>query len=115
MKERRDVGPTSPARASYLAANDGAGLVVVPMAELIAAIREAVGESRGDAAPEPRRLLDRSALAEALSCSPSLVGKLRREGMPCLYVGDSPRFVLADCLRWIADRPLPAASAKETA
>lgn len=46
-------------------------------------------------------LLDREALAAALGCSSSLVDKLRRQGLPTLKFGESPRFELDRCLEWI--------------
>jgi hypothetical protein len=87
-----------------LAANDGN----VPAFTLTSAQLEAVvlrGVSRalaeqGPAEPAPR-LLDRVALARALGCSPGMVDKCRREGMPCVRVGDSPRFEYEDCIAWL--------------
>jgi hypothetical protein len=98
-------------RSSYLTdsrpravANDAPqGLVVMSAAELLVLIRDAVGEAPKEPGREPR-LLDRAGLAERLACSPGHVDRMRRDGMPCLYVGDSPRFVFDDCVRWIAER-----------
>ena len=56
----------------------------------------------------PPRLLDRARCAEALSCSPATVDRLRKEGMPCLYVGESPRFVFEDCVRWLSEQKVSA-------
>jgi hypothetical protein len=46
-------------------------------------------------------LLDRNALAKALTCSPSHVDNLRKQGLPTVLLGDSPRFILADVLAWL--------------
>lgn len=59
------------------------------------------GLERQRAAPSEGLLLDRNELALAFDCSAGLVDKLRRQGMPCLYLGDSPRFERAACLAWL--------------
>lgn len=46
-------------------------------------------------------LLDRTALARALSCSPSTVDNMRKKGMPTLFIGEAPRFELAAVLHWV--------------
>lgn len=51
-----------------------------------------------------RALLDRNGLAISFGCSASLVDKLRREGMPCVMVGCSPRYELDACLEWLKGR-----------
>lgn len=116
MTESRRSKDARPARSSYLtdsrsrasrqsaAANDGAGLVLVPLADLLDAIRDAVGEANTGAREPGSRLNDRVELAERMSCSPATVDKMRRDGMPCLYVGDSPRFVFEDCVRWMGEQ-----------
>lgn len=55
---------------------------------------------------EPRRpaLLTRDALARELSISPSCLARLRREGLPTLFVAGMPRFELADALAWLRAR-----------
>lgn len=105
-----------PSRAKYLrlgervangaspgdTANDNAPAFTVTRGELASmvgqAVREAVREALGQDAPA---LLDREALALALGCSAGFVDKLRRQGMPHLRLGDSPRFELARCLAWL--------------
>jgi hypothetical protein len=78
-------------------------LVVLRLDELLDAIRAAVSETTGQ--PDPNsRLLDRERLAERLCCSISTVDQLRRDGMPCLYVGDSPRFVYEAVLAWMSEQ-----------
>lgn len=86
------------------AANDGAGLVVVSIAELREAIRDAVAEATEGKPRSGARLLDRQGAAEALACSVAQLDKMRAAGMPCLYVGASPRFVFDDCVRWLTEQ-----------
>jgi hypothetical protein len=69
-------------------------------------VREALTEALADRAsskPAPT-LLDRAGLANALGCSLPHVDKLRRQGMPCIRLGDVPRFELARCLEWLRGR-----------
>lgn len=110
MRERRlaESGVLRPdyltdSRSPVTVANDG-GLVLVPLRQLLDAIGDAV---RGAGGVEPSaggRLLDRHQLAERLSVSAGTVDRLRRQGMPTLYVGESPRYVYDDCVRWLGER-----------
>lgn len=69
------------------------------LAELVRnAVAEALAEQREDA---PALLLDRSGIAKALGCSPSTINRLRQEGMPCVLLGDSPRFEADRCVEWL--------------
>jgi hypothetical protein len=52
----------------------------------------------------PPRLLDRRGLAEALGCGVDTVDKLRKDGLPTVWVVDSPRFDFAECLAWLKAR-----------
>lgn len=92
--------------AGLPAANDVGGLVVTTSVQLAALVREAVrdaleceGAARGS---RGGLFFDRAEIAERLSVSPGLIDKMRRQGMPCVYVGDSPRFSLDECLAWCA-------------
>lgn len=82
-------------------ASDGAPAFTVTRGELAAMVRQAVASALEAIGARPPALLDREDLAAALGCSSSLVDKLRRGGMPCVRLGDSPRFELAACLSWI--------------
>lgn len=78
-------------------------IVVTPeaLAELVrSAVSEALAEARQDSAPV---LLDRNGIAKALGIGLSTVDKFRRENMPCLMVGESPRFLLDECLAWLRE------------
>jgi hypothetical protein len=82
--------------------NDNAPAFTVTRAELRGLVRQAVLEATAAAAAAPApALLDREGLAFELGCSSALVDKFRRRGMPCLRLGDSPRFELAECLAWL--------------
>lgn len=75
------------------------------LAELIrAAVEEALAEQRQDLAPA---LLDRAGIARALGISPSTVDRLRRDGLPCVLIGDSPRFLAAECVSWLLENRRP--------
>lgn len=69
---------------------------------VMASVCEALEGARGSAAPPA--LLDREQLAGALQISLGTLAKLRREGLPELIVGDSPRFDLGEVLAWLRDR-----------
>lgn len=62
------------------------------------AVSDALAKDRPRALP---KLLDRNGLADALGCSSSQVDKLRLRGMPCVRLGDSPRFELEACVEWL--------------
>lgn len=96
------------AGAEPAAANDippGATIVTtaaqlshVVRAEVLAALEEA-GAGRAPAGA-PRQLT-RAELAQALGVSMGMVDVLRKRGMPCRRIGDSPRYELQACLDWI--------------
>lgn len=98
----------APGRAKHLreaaAANDTGAAFTLTRGELAALVSSAVGEALERGAPTRVRLLDRAGAAAALSCSPATVDKLRRAGMPCVYLGDSPRFDVETCVEWLRER-----------
>lgn len=83
-------------------------LIVATPEQLAELIRKAVGrvlvEQREDVAPA---LLDRSGIGRTLGISPSTVDRLRREGLPCVLIGDSPRFLAAECVSWLLENRRP--------
>jgi len=86
------------------AVNDNERVFTMTRAELESLVSRAVGQAFiGITDERGGRLLDRNELALRLSCSAGHVDKMRRDGMPCLYLGDSPRFVFADCVRWLSE------------
>ena len=90
-----EVGETAPE-------NDNAPAFTVTrgqLGELVrGAVAEAMAEAAGAVAPA---LLDRQQLGVVLGCSPAMVDKLRKQGMPAVMLGSSPRFEAADCLGWL--------------
>lgn len=83
-------------------ANDTAPAFTVTRGELAGLVREAVAEAiDGHPGAPPAALLTREQLGAALGCSPSMVDKLRKQGMPAVWLGASPRFEVQDCLGWL--------------
>lgn len=82
--------------------------VVVTPEELSELIRRAVVvallEQRQHVTPA---LLDRAGIAQRLGTSPSTVDRLRREGMPVVWLCDSPRFEADACLAWLREHCRP--------
>lgn len=72
---------------------------------------EAVLADRNQTSSISPALLDRQGIASALGVSAGTVDKLRRDGLPCIMVGDSPRFETAACLEWLRARRSGARSA----
>lgn len=70
--------------------------------------RQAVGNKAEEAAHGgnhiPKTLLRRQGLAKELDCSLRTVDKLQTEGMPCIFIGRSRRFVLAEVIAWLKRR-----------
>ena len=98
-------------RAKYLTAGGAPTMASKPAFtltedELSGLVARAVGDALASTPPLSARLLDRVQLAVALSCSAATVDKLRRQGMPCLYLGDSPRFEVEDCVAWLRSREI---------
>lgn len=79
--------------------------VTLTLGELRELVRTAALQAVAEAvnAPQPA-LLDRSGIARALGVGTSSVDRFRREGMPCVHVGDSPRFEIEPCLAWLRGR-----------
>jgi hypothetical protein len=76
-------------------------LVLVDRAELTSIVAQAVQET--SAKPNPSALTTRQ-LQDAFSISEGTVKRLRREGMPHYFIGDSPRFMLDEVLMWLRGR-----------
>lgn len=50
---------------------------------------------------EPKILLRRTALAAALDCSMRTIDNLQADGMPCVFIGRSRRFILSEVIAWL--------------
>ena len=81
--------------------NERAGMVVLSAAELEqvveGAVRRALNDNAGPA------LVDKQAVAQLLSCSPTHVDHLRKLGLPSKKVGNLVRFEPAKVLAWFRD------------
>lgn len=69
-------------------------------AELPAALAEALEAAK----PPAERLANREECARFLGISPRSLDTLRLQGLPTLWVLESPRFDLHDIRAWIASR-----------
>lgn len=77
--------------------------VIVTTPEALAAlVREAVAEAMNETHQNAGPLLlDRTSAARALGIGTSSVDRFRKAGMPCVWVGDTPRFIVDECLGWL--------------
>jgi len=83
------------------AENDTTPAFTVTRGELRALVAEAVAEALEAERPGPPALLTRQQLASVFGCSPSLIDKFLRQGLPCIRLGDSPRFQVEAALEWL--------------
>lgn len=79
--------------------------VIVTTPEALAAlvrdaVNDALSEARQNAEP---LLLDRTSVARALGVGTSSIDRFRKAGMPCVWVGDAPRFIVDECLAWLRE------------
>jgi hypothetical protein len=79
--------------------------VVVTTPEALAAlvrdaVSEALNEARQNLGP---LLLDRTNAARALGVGTTSIDRFRKAGMPCVWVGDAPRFIVDECLAWLRE------------
>lgn len=74
-------------------------LTVAELEELVQ--RKVAGALEAHEPSVKRVVLTRGELAEALGVSLSHVANLQAEGMPCLRVGDAPRFEIDDVMEWL--------------
>jgi hypothetical protein len=80
-------------------------LAVLTAEELAEVVRSVLAEELAERLPKTGpTLLDRRGLAAELGCGVDTLDKLRREGLPTLMLGDSPRFELAAVLEWLRER-----------
>jgi hypothetical protein len=76
-------------------------IVTTPQA-LATLVRDAVSEALSQVYDNGRPLLlDRTSAASALGVGTSSVDRFRKAGMPCVLVGDTPRFIIDECLDWL--------------
>jgi hypothetical protein len=89
---------------------DTALVVTLTLGQLRAMVREeidrAVEEVEG-----PPALIDTNALSRHLGVSSRTVFELRKQGLPVVWLCDSPRFELGACLDWLKARKAPEGKA----
>jgi hypothetical protein len=81
-------------------------VVVVTTAELRDLIRAAVRDEldqRGAESSRPEWCTTEEACRE-LKCSRAKLIRERDKGMPCAYIGGSPRYRIADCIAYFQQR-----------
>lgn len=84
-------------------ANDNAApLFTMTRAELESLVGKAVSAALYLRSTEPV-LVDKQALAQLLSCSPTHVDHLRKKGMPTIRLGGVVRFEPAKVLSWLRE------------
>lgn len=76
-------------------------LAALPADAVLALVRDIVRSELAAIAPSAPALLDREGLAQQLGISTGMVDKLRRQGLPTVWIGECPRFVLAEVLAWL--------------
>ncbi len=82
----------------------GVALVLATVADLQRMKAEILDAIKAPAAPALPQLLTRNQAAEWLCCSPATVDNMRRKGMPCVWLGDSPRFEPGAVVEWMRAR-----------
>jgi hypothetical protein len=85
-------------------------LVTLDVAQLRAVVAAAVVDALESepARPEPLpALLTQKTLAFELGCSDRQIWNLRQQGLPVVWLGESPRFELATVLAWLRARQAP--------
>jgi hypothetical protein len=85
-------------------------LAVITVEALTTLIRESVVQAINEALEnQGPALLDRTNTARALGIGSSSVDRFRKLGMPCVWVGDMPRFIIGECIDWMREhrRHLP--------
>jgi len=50
---------------------------------------------------QPNEILTRTGLAEQLKCSKRHLDSLQHQGLPCLWLGKSRRFILSEVIAWL--------------
>lgn len=79
-------------------------VVTLSPEQLRALVREEL-EARAKADNEQPALLDTRQAARALGVCTKTLSALRKRGMPCVFIGDIPKFDVADCIDWLKRNP----------
>ncbi len=92
-----------------LATTSTALVVTLTVEQLRELVRESVADLIDDFPASEPGLMDQAGLSRALKISVSTIHKLRAAGLPTIYVGESPRFVLDEVVGWLRARKESAA------
>lgn len=76
-------------------------LAALPAGTVLELVRDVIRAELAAVVPSAPALLDREGLAQQLGVSSGMVDKLRRQGLPTVWLGECPRFVLTDVLAWL--------------
>lgn len=89
-------------------------VVLVSPNELRALIRDELRATLAEREPAPTGapLVDRRELGRTLAVSTATVTRLTSEGMPHVFVGDSPRYSIEDVRAWLDARGRQGTKAK---
>lgn len=77
-------------------------IVVLTPEELRKLISEAVTEALAVKKNQPKRLVKKTELATALSCSAATINRMMDEGLPYVRAGSDCRYDVDACLEWMA-------------
>ncbi|MEY4545376.1 MAG: Helix-turn-helix domain [Pseudomonadota bacterium] len=91
--------PTGRERAKHVGPLDS-DLVVMPAAQVYELMKRALKDAGGGAGGG-QLLVDKQQLAQRLSCSSAHIDKLRKQGLPCVKVGEAVRFDPIEVLDWL--------------
>lgn len=82
-------------------------IAVLTESQLRSIVREAVEAALEEHDGQPPALLDRKQLAQALGVSMPTLDRLRRKGLPTVWLVDAPRFELRAVLDWLGQLKRP--------
>lgn len=84
-------------------AADAQAIVTLTVGQLKEAVRDAVREIYAERENAPVMINSRT-LAQRIGISERAILDLRKAGMPCVMIGDSPRFQLGEVISWLCER-----------
>jgi hypothetical protein len=89
-------------------------VLTLTLDELRALMRETLDAALAAHAPSmtPLELVDRRELARLLVVAPVTITRLTAEGLPCTYVGESPRYDVVAVRAWLDARGRHGTKAK---
>jgi hypothetical protein len=97
------VAPTSRLRA-VRSPEPTPELALIRVDDLRRLVREELDQALGQAREQPAVLLDRVALAKALTVSTTTIDRLRTQGLPTVWIIEAPRFDLNAVIAWLREQ-----------